>query len=116
MSPAQLVTACTNLRPDVTKLADPVQAAKAALRSIALRAHHLELESRTLRKRLDDLTVTVAPATSAVFGPSPAVPIRSFQSLNTRLRWLRGLGSLIEGRNRNPWAGAKWCCIRDDRQ
>jgi transposase len=71
LSPTQLVTACTKLRPDITKLGDPVQAAKAALRSIAVRAHQLELESRSLRKQLDELTVTVAPATSAVFGLGP---------------------------------------------
>ena len=71
LSPAQLVSACTKLRPDLTKLGDPAQAAKAALRSIALRAHQLELESRTLRKQLDQLTAKVAPATSAVFGLGP---------------------------------------------
>jgi hypothetical protein len=58
-------------RPDLTKLGDPVPAAKAAMRSIANRAQQLELESRSLRKQLDELTETVAPATSAVFGLGP---------------------------------------------
>jgi transposase len=71
LSPAQLVAACTKLRPDMTKLGDPAQAAKAALRSIAVRARQLELESRSLRKQLDELTATAAPTTSAIFGLGP---------------------------------------------
>jgi transposase len=71
LSPAQLMTACARLRPDPTQLADPAQATKAALRSLAIRAQHLELETRTLRKQLKELTQTVAPATSAVFGLGP---------------------------------------------
>jgi transposase len=71
LSPAQLVTGCVRLRPDLAHLGDPVQATKAALRSAAIRAQHLELESRTLRKQLDELTQKVAPATSAVFGLGP---------------------------------------------
>lgn len=71
LSPAQLVTACARLRPDLAHLDDPVQATKAALRSVAIRAQHLELETRTLRKQLDELTQAVAPTTSAVFGLGP---------------------------------------------
>ena len=71
LSPAQLVAACAKLRPDTTDLANPVQAAKAALRSIALRAQQLELESRSLRKQLDELTAATAPTASAVFGLGP---------------------------------------------
>jgi transposase len=71
LPPAQLVAACAKLRPDVTNLADPVQAAKAAPRSIATRAHQLDLETRSLRKQLDELTQTSAPTTSAVFGLGP---------------------------------------------
>ncbi|AXN50147.1 IS110 family transposase [Mycobacterium marinum] len=71
LTSAQLVTACAHLRPDLTKLADPVQAAKHALRSMALRAQHLNTETRTLRMQLNDLTQAAAPATSAVFGLGP---------------------------------------------
>lgn len=71
LSPAQLVAACTRLRPDTNNLADPAQAAKMALRSLAIRAHQLEVETRTLRKELEQLTQQVAPATTAVFGLGP---------------------------------------------
>ncbi len=71
LSSAQLVTACARLRPDLTNLADPVQAAKHALRSIALRVQHLNTETRSLRKQLEELTHAAAPATSAVFGLGP---------------------------------------------
>ncbi len=67
----KLVAACTRLRPDLGQLADPMHAAKAALRSIATRAHSLELEARALKRQLDELTTAAAPATSAVFGLGP---------------------------------------------
>jgi len=71
LSPAQLVNACARLRPDLANLADPIQASKGALRSLAIRFQHLELETRTLREQLDRLTERVAPTTSAVFGLGP---------------------------------------------
>ncbi|GAQ41515.1 transposase [Mycobacterium pseudoshottsii JCM 15466] len=71
LSSAQLVAACTKLRPDAANLTDPVQAAKAALRSIATRTRQLELESQALRTQLDGLIKSVAPATSVVFGLGP---------------------------------------------
>ena len=71
LSPAQLVAACARLRPDLAHLDDPVQATKAALRSVAIRAQHLELETRTLRKQLDQLAKEAAPTTTAVFGLGP---------------------------------------------
>jgi transposase len=71
LSAAQLVGACARLRPDLSNLDDPVHAGKAALRSLANRVQHLELETRTLREQLERLTEQVAPATSAVFGLGP---------------------------------------------
>ena len=71
LSPAKLVAACTRLRPDSQHLNDPVQAAKAALRSIATRAHDLALEARALKRQLDTLILAAAPATSAIFGLGP---------------------------------------------
>jgi len=71
MSSAQLVAAAARLRPDLENLADPVQAAKHALRSIALRVQHLNAESRSLRTQLDALTKRAAPSASAVFGLGP---------------------------------------------
>jgi transposase len=71
LSSAQLVAACARLRPDLANLAEPTQAAKLALRSIALRVQHFDIETRSLRKQLDSLTQAAAPATSAVFGLGP---------------------------------------------
>jgi transposase len=71
LSSAQLITACARLRPDLTKLTDPVQAAKHALRSLALRAQHLNIETRTLQRQLKELTQVAAPATSVIFGLGP---------------------------------------------
>lgn len=71
LSAAKLVAACARLRPDLARLGDPVQAAKAALRCLAIRAQNLEVETRSLRKQLDQLTLEVAPTTSAVFGLGP---------------------------------------------
>ena len=71
LSAVQLVAACARLRPDLARLSDPAHAAKAALRSLAIRAQQLEAETRTLRKQLDRLTRDVAPATTAVFGLGP---------------------------------------------
>jgi transposase len=66
-----LVAACARVRPDLSNLADPVQAAKHALRSIALRVQHLNAETRSLREQLNELTQAAAPTTSAVFGLGP---------------------------------------------
>lgn len=71
LSGAQLVAACARMRPDLGKLADPVQATKHALRTIALRVQHLNTETRSLRQQLEELTQAAAPATSAVFGLGP---------------------------------------------
>lgn len=71
LSSAQLVAACARLRPDLGNLGDPTQAAKHALRSIAVRVQHLDTETRVLRTQLDELTQAAAPATSAVFGLGP---------------------------------------------
>ena len=71
LSSNHLVAACARLRPDSTNLAEPIQAAKHALRSIALRVQHLDTETRLLRTQLDELAQAAAPATSAIFGLGP---------------------------------------------
>jgi len=71
LSSPQLVAACARLRPDLANLAEPAQAAKLALRSIALRVQHFDIETRSLRKQLDQLTQAAAPVTSALFGLGP---------------------------------------------
>ncbi len=71
LSTAKLIAACLHLRPDTADLADPTQAAKLSLRSIATRARALDLEAKALKHQLDALTARAAPATSAIFGLGP---------------------------------------------
>lgn len=65
--PRALVKACLRLRPDTSRLTDPVQATKLALRSVAARAQALHDEVLQLDHELAELVVVTAPATSAVF-------------------------------------------------
>ena len=65
--PKALVKACVRLRPDTSRLADPLQATKVALRSVAARARALYDEIVELDNRLTELVEATAPATSAVF-------------------------------------------------
>jgi hypothetical protein len=65
----KLITECRQLGADSDDLTDPVNAAKLSLRSIAIRAHALGYEASALYKRLQALTKTVAPATSALRRP-----------------------------------------------
>jgi len=68
--PASTTSSHTSrFRPDTGNLHDPVQAAKLSLRSIATRA--LDVEARALKRQLDALTASAAPATSAIFGLGP---------------------------------------------
>jgi len=67
----QLVTTCSRLRPDPDRLDDPIQAVKAALRSIARRANELAAEADQLERQLAVLTQQVAPATTAIFALGP---------------------------------------------
>jgi transposase len=71
LSRSQLINACMRLRPDTDRLAGPVQATRTALRSVATRAHALEVEARGLLKQLQQLAAAAAPTTSAVFGLGP---------------------------------------------
>ena len=58
-------TLCARLRPDHTRLHEPVHAAKAALRSLARRVIDLDAEIATLDRQLTQLVATAAPATTA---------------------------------------------------
>ena len=62
-STARQVTACTRLRPDPEQLADPTQATKAALRSVAVRILALEQEIKVADQRLRELVPKAAPRT-----------------------------------------------------
>jgi transposase len=62
-STARQVAACARLRPDPEQLADPTQATKAALRSVALRILALEQEIKVADERLRELVPKAAPRT-----------------------------------------------------
>ncbi len=59
---------CARLRPHTGRLADPAQAAKAALRSLAQRINQLGAEAADLEGHLDKLVAVAAPATLSRLG------------------------------------------------
>ena len=59
---------CARLRPDTDRLADPAQAAKAALRSLGRRIAQLGAEAADLERRLDGLVAAAAPTTVSRLG------------------------------------------------
>jgi transposase len=61
---------CRRLRPDVDQLSDPINAAKAALRSLARRIALLDEEIAELDAHLQPLVATAAPRTTALLGIS----------------------------------------------
>jgi transposase len=65
-------TLCRRLRPDTTRLADPVNAAKVALRSLARRIAALEAEIKELDGQLAPLVGQAAPRTLGLLGVGPA--------------------------------------------
>lgn len=65
--PNKVINACLRLRPDLTQLSDPLQATKAALRSVALRAKNLREEVKALDHQLGELVAAVAPTTLGTF-------------------------------------------------
>jgi transposase len=56
------------LRPDTSRLADPTQATKLALRTIAVRAAALNTEITALDTQLGELVTAAAPRTLALLG------------------------------------------------
>lgn len=59
---------CAKLRPDPDRLADPAQAAKAALRSLGRRINRLGAEADDLERQLDRLVAAAAPTTVSRLG------------------------------------------------
>jgi transposase len=59
---------CLQLRPDSTRLHEPLQAAKLALRSLARRIRELDRELNQLDRELEQLVAAAAPRTVALFG------------------------------------------------
>ncbi len=68
LSRVRLVNTCRRLRPQLECLSDPVQAAKATLRSVAERAFILTQEADELERNLGKLLAEAAPLTTSVFG------------------------------------------------
>lgn len=69
--PNRIIDACLRLRPQPDRLQDPVQATKAALRSIAQRAQALRHEIAALDRQLLELVRATAPATLDAFAMGP---------------------------------------------
>lgn len=65
--PNKVIDACVRLRPDEKRLCDPLQATKAALRSVALRARALRDEIKLLERQLAELVAAAAPTTMGTF-------------------------------------------------
>ena len=61
---------CRRLRPDHSELADPLQAAKLTLRSLAKRIQSLDEEVTLLDRELEQLVSTAAPRTTQLLGIS----------------------------------------------
>lgn len=70
---AALVAYCAQLAADDKRLADPVQATKAALQAVAARVQHLDAEVAEADKRLRPLVTKTAPTLSALMGVGPEV-------------------------------------------
>jgi len=65
--PNKVINACLGLRPDEQRLSDPLQATKAALRSVARRAKALREEIQSLERQLAALVTATAPCTIGTF-------------------------------------------------
>ena len=76
-TPIQVVNIAARFRPDPTRLHDPIQATKLALKTIATRARALIEECRQLQRQLDALLHEIAPTTAGVFalGPDTAITL-----------------------------------------
>ena len=69
-----LVVACARLRPDQTALADPAQATKAALRSVAQRIQLLDQEIALADQRLAILVGRPRPGCCSCSRSAPTTP------------------------------------------
>jgi transposase len=61
-------TLCLKLRPDSSRLQEPLQAGKLALRSLARRVRELDNEIRQLDRQLEPLVHAAAPRTTSLLG------------------------------------------------
>jgi transposase len=81
---------CARLRPDRRNLAEPVQAAKLALRTLAGRIRVLDAEIAQLDEHLEPLVRAVAPRTVGLLGIGPAHAGQLLVTAGQNITRLRG--------------------------
>jgi transposase len=84
---------CRRLRPDTSQLSDPVNAAKAALRSLARRITLLDDEIAELDTQLTPLVAAAAPRTTALLGISTGHAGQLLLTAGQNINRLRGEGA-----------------------
>jgi transposase len=86
-------TLCRRLRPDLDQLADPLHAAKLALRSLARRIALLDDEIAELDTQLKPLVAAAAPRTTALLGISTGHAGQLLVTAGQNIERLRGEGA-----------------------
>ena len=81
---------CLRLRPDPTRLHEPLQAAKLALRSLARRVRELERELSELDRQLEQLVAVAAPRTIKLFGVGTQSASQLLVTAGENIERLRG--------------------------
>ena len=81
---------CLQLRPDPTRLHEPLQAAKLALRSLARRVRELERELAELDRQLEQLVAVAAPRTIKLFGVGTQSASQLLVTAGENIERLRG--------------------------
>ena len=76
LSGVRRVSRAARFRPDPTRLEDPVQAAKAAMRSLARRIQALNAEIAEADQTIDQLTARLVPSLRAMSGVGPQTSAR----------------------------------------
>jgi transposase len=86
-------TLCRRLRPDSTRTADPANAAKVALRSLARRIATLETEIKELDEQLAPLVEQAVPRTLGLLGVGPGHAAKLLVSAGQNIERLRSEAS-----------------------
>ena len=103
-------TLCSRLRPDLSRLHEPAQAAKLALRSLARRIAELDREVAALDQQLVPLVATAAPRTTQLMAVSTGHAGQLLITAGQNIERLRSEGpsppSAAPARSRSPPAAA----------
>jgi transposase len=81
---------CLRLRPDTSRLHEPLHAAKFALRSLARRSEQLEREVVELDRELDKLVQSAAPRTLELYGVGTQAASQLLVTVGENIGRLRG--------------------------